>query len=173
MINDVENKALLDVASFMCVAARTAPKAKGIDNIVTKIIEGVNLEKLAAKMKYFAEKENKPNFARDAEGILKSACVVLIGTKFAPVGLTFCAFCGYPDCATMEQKNGMCVYNTLDLGIAVGSAVGIAADFRVDNRVLYSAGLTAIKIGLLEESVKVAIGIPLSASSKNIFFDRK
>ena len=173
MINNVESKALLDVANFMCVAARTAPKAKGIDNIVTKIVEGSDLEKLAAKMKYFAEKENKPNFSRDAECITKSTCVVLIGTKVAPVGLTFCGFCGYPDCATMEQKNGMCAYNTLDFGIAVGSAVSIAADFRVDNRVLYSAGLTAIKLGFLDESVKVAIGIPLSATGKNIFFDRK
>lgn len=168
-----EQSALLDVARFMCVAARTAPKAKGIDNIVTVVVEGEGLEKLAAKMKYFAGKENKPGFARDADCILKCPCVVLIGTKIAPVNLTFCGFCGWPDCETMVKKSGTCAYNTLDLGIAVGSAVSIAADFRVDNRVMYSAGLTAIKMGLLDKEVKVAIAIPLSATGKNIFFDRK
>ena len=47
----------------------------------------------------------------------------------------------------------------MDLGIAVGSAVSIASDFRIDNRIMYSAGLVAIKTGLLPRSVKVAIGI--------------
>ncbi len=172
MSNDIEDKALVDVARFMCVAARTAPKAKGVDNIVTKIVEGANLQKLASKMKYFAEKENKPGFARDADGILKCPCVVLIGTKIAPIGLTFCSFCGWPDCATMSKKGGVCSYNSLDLGIAVGSAVSVASNFRVDNRIMYSVGLTAVKMGLLPDTVKIAIGIPLSATGKNIFFDR-
>jgi uncharacterized ferredoxin-like protein len=173
MNKTIEESALLDVARFMCVAARTAPKAKGIDNIVTAIVEGSGLEKLAAKMRYFAQKENKPGFARDADGIAKSACTVLIGTKIAPVGLTFCGFCGWPDCETMTKKGGICAYNPLDLGIAIGSAISVAADFRADNRVMYSAGLTAVKMGLLGDKVKLAIAIPLSATGKNIFFDRK
>jgi uncharacterized ferredoxin-like protein len=173
MSKTIEQLAALDIARFMCVAARTAPKAKGIDNIVTAIIEGSDLEKLAAKMRYFAERENKPGFARDADGISKSICVVLIGTKVAAAGLTFCSFCGWPDCETMAKKGGVCAYNPLDLGIAAGSAASIAADFRVDNRIMYSAGLAAIKMGLLGEETKLAIAIPLSASGKNIFFDRK
>jgi uncharacterized ferredoxin-like protein len=38
---------------------------------------------------------------------------------------------------------------------------------------MYSAGLTAVKMGLLGDKVKLAIAIPLSATGKNIFFDRK
>lgn len=172
-MKNAEQEALLGVAQFMCVAARTAPKARGMDNVVTAIIEGPQIKRLASKMRYFAKKENKPSFARDADGIVKCPYVVLIGTKIAPVGLAFCGFCGWPDCSTMAKSGGICAYNNLDLGIAVGSAVSIAADFRADNRVMYSAGLTAIKIGMLPESVKVAVGIPLSATGKNIFFDRK
>lgn len=169
----IEKDAIFDVARFMCVAARTAPKARGVDNIATKIIGGPQIKSLAAKMRYFAKKENKPSFARDAGCILKCPYVVLIGTKIAAIGLTFCGFCGWPDCATMAKKGGTCAYNTLDLGIAAGSAVSIASDFRVDNRVMYSVGITAIKAGLLPKQVKVAMGIPLSATGKNIFFDRK
>jgi len=172
-MNNAERSALLDVAEFMCVAARTAPKAKGIDNIVTLIVEGEDIKSLVGKMRYFAKKENKPSFARDADGIVKCPYVVLIGTKIAAVGLTFCGFCGWHDCSTMTKKGGTCAYNSLDLGIAVGAAVSIAADFRVDNRVMYSAGLTAIKMGILPKSVKIAVGIPLSATGKNIFFDRR
>lgn len=173
MNKEIEGQAILDVARFMCQAARTAPKARGMDNVVTAIIDSAVISKLAQKMKYFAEKENKPSFARDADCIVKCRYAVLIGTKIAPIGLTFCGFCGWPDCATMQEKGGICSYNTLDLGIAIGSAVAIAADFRVDNRVMYSVGLAAMKIGILPEEVKVAVGIPLSATGKNIFFDRK
>ena len=172
-MSDTENTAILDVARFMCVAARTAPKARGVDNIVTAIVECPDIKKLSDKMRYFAEHEDKPSFARDADCILKCPYVVLIGTRIAAIGLTFCSFCGWPDCATMQEKRGICSYNTIDLGIAIGSAVSIAADFRVDNRVMYSVGLVAMKIGILPQEVKVACGIPLSATGKNIFFDRK
>jgi uncharacterized ferredoxin-like protein len=37
---------------------------------------------------------------------------------------------------------------------------------------MYSAGVTALALGLLGDCT-VAYGIPLSASGKNIFFDRK
>ena len=36
----LENMALLQVAAQMCAAARTAPKAMGVDNIVTKVLTG-------------------------------------------------------------------------------------------------------------------------------------
>jgi uncharacterized ferredoxin-like protein len=38
---------------------------------------------------------------------------------------------------------------------------------------MYSAGKAAIELGLLGTEVKVAYGIPLSATGKNPFFDRK
>jgi len=55
------------------------------------------------------------------------------------------------------------------LGIAIGSAVSIAANNRIDNRIMYTAGYTAIKNKLLGENIKIAFGIPLSATGKNIF----
>jgi uncharacterized ferredoxin-like protein len=51
--------------------------------------------------------------------------------------------------------------------------VAVAADNRVDNRIMYTAGFAAVKLKLLGEEVKIAYGIPLSATGKNIFFDRK
>ena len=60
----------------------------------------------------------------------------------------------------------------IDLGIALGSAVSIAADYRVDNRIMYSIGKAAAEMKYADDSV-VWHGIPISISGKNIFFDRK
>ncbi len=55
----------------------------------------------------------------------------------------------------------------------MGSAVSVAADNRVDNRIMYTAGQAIMKMKILGEDVKIAYGIPLSISGKNPFFDRK
>ena len=59
----------------------------------------------------------------------------------------------------------------LDLGIAIGSAVKTASMLNIDNRIMYSIGATAMKMKLMDADM--IIGIPLSATGKNIFFDRK
>ena len=48
-------------------------------------------------------------------------------------------------CAEKEKyPNTPCVFNTGDLNLAIGSAVSLAADLRVDNRVMFSIGKAAI-----------------------------
>jgi uncharacterized ferredoxin-like protein len=66
-----------------------------------------------------------------------------------------------------------CVFNTGDLGIAIGSAVSIAMDHRIDNRIMYTVGQAAIELETLGKDVTVVYGIPLTATAKNPFFDRK
>ena len=54
----------------------------------------------------------------------------------------------------------------------MGSAVSMAADKRVDNRVMFSAGAAALELGWLGQA-GIAMGIPLSARGKSIYFDRR
>lgn len=171
-MNKSEQKATEQVANLMCVSARTAPKACGIDNIETLIVKKDKILYLAKAMQKIAKTEKKPSFARDAKNILNCDIVVLIGTKIKPIGLRVCGFCGFKDCATAQKKDAVCSFNSIDLGIAVGSAVGTAALFHIDNRIMYSVGKTALELGLFKKDVKIALGVPLSASGKNIFFDR-
>lgn len=165
--------AVLRIAEKMCIAARTAPKAKGLDLLEIAVVSGDSILKLAAKMKEIGERENHQTFLRDSENIKSALAIVVIGTKKKTVGLKYCSFCGWPTCADAEQAGAICAYNTGDLGIAVGSAVSIAADNRLDNRVMYSVGRAAIDMKLLGEEAVVAFGLPLAATSKNPFFDRK
>ena len=170
---DFRQESVLDVAKKMCLAARTAPKAKGLDLLELAVLTGDSILKLSNKMKGIGEKESHQTFLRDAESIKNAQAVVLIGTRIKTIGLKYCSFCGYQDCAANEAAGAICVYNPGDLGIAIGSAVSIAEDHRIDNRIMYSAGKAAVEAQLLGEEVRIAFGIPLSVSGKNPFFDRK
>ncbi len=161
------------VAEAMCLAARTAPKARGMDLLEIVVLKGGDIQKISAKMKEIGERENHNTFLRDAENIKSAQAIVVIGTKRKIIGLRYCAFCGWPTCDEAERAGAVCAYNTGDLGIAVGSAVSVAVDHRVDNRVMYSVGKAAVDMKLLGDEVVVAFGIPLSVSGKNPFFDRK
>ena len=109
-------------------------------------------------------------FLRDAENVLSAECVVLIGTNESPMGLN-CGHCGFPTCE--ERSAGVpCAINSVDVGIAIGSACATAADNRVDTRVMFSAGLGAQRLDILK-GCKQVFAILVSASSKNPFFDRK
>jgi len=166
----IKSSALKNIAEKMCVSARTAPKAKGMDNLVITFVEKDEKKKLALKMISMGKKLSRPGFIRDADNIKVADFVVLIGTKSYPIGLN-CGFCGYPDCASLTKNKGLCAYNSLDLGIALGSSVSTASTFHADNRVMYSSGKAAIACGMLKGCV-MAMGIPLSATGKNPFFDR-
>ncbi|MFI3303510.1 MAG: DUF2148 domain-containing protein [Rikenellaceae bacterium] len=161
---------ILEVGRQMMTAARTAPKGKGVDIIEIAMIEGDDLKILSAKMEELAEQLGLKFFLRDAGNILDSECVIIIGTRPLAQGLD-CGHCGYDTCAS--RKSGVpCAINSVDVGIAIGSACATAADLRVDSRVMFSAGLAAQKLGWLE-GVEQMMAIAISASSKSPFFDRK
>ena len=176
MLTTEENlrpSSLKDVAAKMLTAARTAPKARGIDNLILAVATGKTIRIISDKMKELASgKDNLRFFIRDADNILNAEAVVLIATKIKTHGLN-CGFCGYPTCDEKNQiPNAPCVFNSNDLGIAIGSAVSIAADNRADNRVMFSIGIAVRELKLLDEEACIIFGIPLSASGKSPFFDR-
>ncbi|MBN7773366.1 ferredoxin domain-containing protein [Clostridium aminobutyricum] len=169
---DAEKRAAFAVADLMAAAARTAPKACGVDNIEVAILDGEEKDRLAEEMRRIAEKTEAAFFERDAGNLDNSHCVVLIGVRNNPLGLGDCGFCGFKNCGEMKKSGTNCTFNVTDLGIAVGSAVSIAADNRIDNRVMYTAGKAAVSLKLLGDPVQVCYGIALATSAKNIFFDR-
>ena len=169
---EIEERAIEGIADLMCVAARTAPKGKGVDNLVTLIVTGHDKEQLSAEMRRIAQESGMDFFQRDANCIDKSPIVVLLGQKVKPMGVKPCGYCGYADCAECAKGSGLCAISIGDLGIAVGSAVNCAALHHADNRVMFSVAKAAMNIGLFDGEVKVAYGIPLSVTGKSPFFDR-
>jgi len=173
--SQIAEQQLLDVAGKMIIAARTAPKTRGKDYLTFSILNNIKeKEALASKMKEIGERTGAHFFGRDAENILKAPVIVLFGASIQTMNLPNCGICGFIDCEEKEKHpDAPCGYNTIDLGIAVGSAVGVAMDHRVDNRIMYTIGMAALELKLLGEDVKIILGVPLNAGSKNLFFDRK
>ena len=125
-------------ARQMLTAARTAPKARGVDIIEAILVEGDDLKLLAERMVEIGNNRNRPSFIRDAGNVLQAECIVAIGTRYQSLGLN-CGHCGFATCAEREQKAEVpCSLNSIDVGIAVGSACATAADLRLDTRVMYS-----------------------------------
>ena len=171
-MQQAEKDVAMQVADLMVAAAKTAPKGSGKDTVVAAIITGEEKALLAETMKEIGEEYKQDFIIRDASNVKESLCVVLIGCKETPFGLENCRMCGFDSCGEMKKAGSNCVFNITDLGIAIGSAVSVAADHRIDNRVMYSAGRGAVRLGFLSEKVKICYGIPLSISSKSIYFDR-
>ncbi len=170
----IKTEAVRRVAEAMAVAAETAPKARGVNNVVIGILDTDEIKAVSDHMINMVEERDFPAFfKRDALNVRSAQCVFIIGTRIQSTGIPACGLCGYTDCAEKDlHPEHPCSFNTGDLGIAIGSAVGIAADNRVDNRVMFSIGKAVVEMKLLGEDLKIAYGIPLSASSKNPFFDR-
>jgi uncharacterized ferredoxin-like protein len=180
----LESEAVKSVAGLMALSARTAPKAVGLDSIKVEVLTGKDQDKLA-NMMIQQGKDLKIDFFRvNGEQVKVSDATLLIGVEGrTPLGVN-CGGCGYASCAEMAEavkahKNKKalypgpnCVLKISDLGIAVGSAVKTASIHNVDNRIMFSAGVVALQLGMLK-GCSVAYGIPLKASGKNIFWDMK
>ena len=171
---DMQTRAVLDTAARMCAAARTAPKTRGMDGLVTCVVTGEDKDRLAAHMRELAGRLDYAFFARDAENADYADAAVLLGMEAHRRRLNGgCQHCPFAPCADSAEKNGLCAWDAMDVGIAIGSAAAAAADARVDNRVMFSVGRAARSLGLLGASVTLVLGIPLSVSGKSPFFDRK
>lgn len=172
---ELREDATIEVAKRMMTAARTAPKARGIDNIVIALLKKDGIKEVSDKLKEIGRRDKVPDFfLRDAINILSADAMIILGTKIASLGLTPCGMCGFSNCAEKNKHpEHPCVFNSGDLGIAIGSAVSVAMDNRVDNRIMYTVGQALLEMRVLGEEVKIIYGIPLCISEKNPFFDRK
>jgi len=169
-VHQITHQLAIEAAHRMMTAALTAPKGKGVDDVVCALLDGEELEQLAAEMVRLADGNPNASFVRDAGNIRASECVVLVGCRRRPLGLN-CGHCGFPSCGA-KPKETPCTFNTVDLGIAVGSACATAADSRIDTRVMFTAGLAAASLGLLDGAAPI-FALPVSITAKSPFFDRK
>jgi uncharacterized ferredoxin-like protein len=184
--NQVEQEVIVTVAKLIMAAVTTAPKTRGVSTIQSALIQGEEKERLAKAMEDHGLRKafNGDIFKRDAQNVRNSAAVLLIGVKGTmpkkPEKPLNCGGCGYPTCAefirTKKGKTGedftgpLCAFQVIDLGIALGVAAKMAAELHIDNRLMYTVGGGAMELKVLDADM--IVGLPLSATAKNIFFDR-
>jgi uncharacterized ferredoxin-like protein len=176
-------KAVEMVAELMAISARTAPKARGQDSLVIRVVVGQDLKLLAQEMRRLGEARGAASFVRDAGNMEQSQACLLLAASGADVAGLNCGACGYATCQEMIDAQGLspkdkpfrgpnCAIKMADLGIALGSAVKTASLHNADNRIMYSAGACALSLGWMA-GCNVAYAIPLQASGKSIYFDRR
>ncbi len=171
-------KAVNNIATFMLISAKTAPKAKGKDDVLFKIATEKEKDEIAKRMRELAEERGK-NWERDANSIDTAQSLVIVGVRGRkPIGLD-CGACGMT-CEELKKtlfenardfKGPFCAFKVLDLGIALGSAVKTAQIHNIDNRIIYRVGVVAKQLKILDEA-DIIMGIPLAVTSKSPFFDR-
>lgn len=172
--NEMERAAIDQVAALMCAAARTAPKAKGIDNLSTLVITGSDIKKVSAEMRRIAQENDIPFFARDAGNVDTSMALVVLGQKTVQLNIPVCGFCGFDSCADNVKAGAACAISAGDLGIATLAAAAVAGQHHIDNRIMFSIGRAVLDLGLFgDEKITMAYGIPLSVTGKSPYFDRK
>ncbi|MDT8358360.1 MAG: DUF2148 domain-containing protein [Methanomicrobiaceae archaeon] len=171
------------VAHMMALSARTAPKARGTDALVIRVVRDRSLLDLAGEMRRMGEAREIAFFTRDAGNLEKSDACLLVGLRTGSAVNLDCGGCGHRTCAQMLEaqkefsatdlpfSGPNCAVRVTDLGIALGSAAKTAGLHNVDNRIMYTVGVAALKLGLMEDCT-TAYGIPLKAGGKSIFFDR-
>ena len=112
-----------------------------------------------------------------------SAGVLLLGVTGEPKKIEQpldCGACGYAGCEHLSRarrkvkakdfRGPNCAFQVMDLGIALGSAVKLAAELGIDNRIMYSIGAAAKESRLLDSDI--IIGIPLAVAGKSPYYDR-
>ena len=183
---EVEKSAVTMAAALMAASARTSPKGRAVDSTTSLVLIDEDLEKLASAMERKAVE--KPDylssaFKRDANNVRNSGCVLLLGVTGEPKKIEQpinCGACGFLGCEhlskareklkTKDFVGPVCIFQAMDLGIALCSSVKLAADLGIDNRMMYTVGAAAKSLGLLDSDV--IIGIPLSVTGKSPYFDR-
>ncbi|MCK5511315.1 MAG: hypothetical protein KAI96_00820 [Thermodesulfovibrionia bacterium] len=172
------------VVNLMAASARTAPKAGGKDFLEIVIVtdEG-DLKKIAERMKEFAPvSTNEAYWLRDASNIENSQALLLIGLSKPVTAGYDCGGCGFTTCGEFSKNRQInekemgytgphCAMRMMDIGVALSSAAKTASMLNVDNRVQQRVGGAARELGYIK--AEVVMGIPVSISGKNIYFDRK
>ncbi len=166
---DIRKAQALDIAQKMLVAARTAPKGKGVDVVECAVVDGDDLEALACTMEAIGEERGHQFFLRDANCVRQSLCVALVGTREKAQGAQLRPL-RFRHLRRAHARRS-CEVNSADVGIAPAPPCR-APRLGVDTRIMFSAGLAAQQLGLLGEGVGQVYAIPVSISSKSPFFDR-
>jgi uncharacterized ferredoxin-like protein len=166
------------VGELMALSAKTAPKTRGEDELDYMLLTGQEKDEVAEEMLKISQEQNNPGFTRDGNNVKDSQALLLIGLKSHSSCGFECAACGFDSCGDFDStetegkfKGPNCPFRVLDMGIALGSAVKTAAIHNVDNRIMYRVGVAVMRLDIMD--CTFVMGIPLSVSQKNIYFDRK
>lgn len=155
------SKQLRRIAIAAIGKAKTAPKAKGVDNLVYGILEKEDIKLVYEKMIEIGKRDDITFFIRDANNIQFTKFIIFIAVldKNSP---SYIKVKGLEDTKT----------DYINLGIAIGGCLDVINTFGCDTRVMWSIGQALKELDILKKEVSEILTLPLSLTEKNPFFDR-
>lgn len=112
---DSEREAVQEAAKFMLIAARTAPKSAGVDDIFTLIVYGQEKDIIAKKMDKIGEERKIEGFKRDARNLRNSEAAVLVGVRGGKSMGFNCGSCGFESCKEFDKHERRLAETSADL----------------------------------------------------------
>jgi uncharacterized ferredoxin-like protein len=100
----VSKRAVITVAGLMELVARTAPKARGVDTILVRILTGKERQTLADHLAELGERRKIGFFVRDAKNIAACDACIIIGAKGRLVAGINCGAYGYANCEEFTRE---------------------------------------------------------------------
>ena len=185
---------LRHVAELCAIAATTAPKSggqlflKGTKPIleVRLIDDRGTLDRISGWLRERGVRLGNPIWVRDADTAARTDQILFIGLANWYPPVYDCGACGFATCAEFmnampaERKKAgaedwefagpICQIRCVDLGVAVGSAAKEASAHGVDTRCQTRTAAAARHLGIIHADL--AVGLAMSVSHKNVFFDR-
>jgi uncharacterized ferredoxin-like protein len=172
-VYDIKDESLKMAVTMVMNRILTAPKARGEDDVRILLVDGPEKKSVADEMRKLGDERGRPGFLRDASNVDKAQCLIIVGAKKLTMNLD-CSMCGAPTCTEAIRKDINCVFPLTDLGIGLGSGLGLVQELGLDTRVMYTVGMAALSLKLFDDiHIRMALGLPFSVSSKSPFFDRK
>ncbi len=174
-------------ARLLLASATTAPRVGGVGECTVHIVDDeCAIEDLCQKVEAMA-KDNKSwqFFKRDAE-MLRDADAVLLVTslrsKTDPADIN-CNMCGKLTCEYLREAEELpsetsiaypgplCIFRANNIAYAIDGMISLARNLGIDYGLFWSAGVAAIRLGLLPKNTGFALAVGISVTEKSPFRD--
>jgi uncharacterized ferredoxin-like protein len=194
---DLANEKLLTVAGLCATAALKAPQMTGTTELKLEVLTGEELDPIIEMLGILGEDntvcfgDNKTLQACKDKGTVP--VVLLMGGKgLGHSGLDWnCGACGFATCAEhaayVEEERQkppdfsrpsafgvpgpVCVWKSIDTGMAMDYACATAAQHNVENRAMASVGVISQALGYLGEC-EIGIGLCLGPAEYEVYYNR-
>lgn len=174
-------------ARLLLASATTAPRVGGVGECTVHVVDDeCDIEDLCIKVESMAgDNKSWQFFKRDAE-MLRDADAVLLVTslrsKTDPADIN-CNMCGKLTCEYLREAEELpseagiaypgplCIFRANNIAYAIDGMISLARNLGIDYGLFWSAGVAAIRLGLLPKNTGFALGVGISVTEKSPFRD--
>jgi uncharacterized ferredoxin-like protein len=184
---DDRKEAVHIAARLLLASGVTSPRVGGVGECTIHIIEDeCDIEDLCRKIEGMADENKGWKFFRRDAAILRDADAVMVITSLRsvtdPADIN-CNMCGKLTCEYLRESDRLpaepgvaftgplCIFRANNMGYAIDGIVTQARNLGIDYGVYWSAGLAAMRLGILPKDTGFAVAVAISVTEKSPFRD--